>query len=167
SARLICTLYALPHGVVAMSNTIPGLVETSTNLAFVRHTTDGRIEIGTSQRSALQTAKYDISQQVASVFILGSMEYVHTMGYPGWKPNKNSRILKHAEGVYQKMFGKEPVITAIHAGLECALFVDKIPGLDVISVGPTIKGAHSPDERLSIESVEKFWKYLIEILETW
>jgi dipeptidase D len=162
--RLIALLNAMPHGVIRMSHTIEGLVETSSNLASVKRIDHNTFEIGTSQRSSSSTLKLDIAHKVASVFNLAGIRYQHTTGYPGWNPNPNSQILKTAVECYNQLFGKKPVVTAIHAGLECGLFLEKYPGLDMVSFGPTIKGAHSPDERLEIASVEKFWAFLLKIL---
>ncbi|HLO90111.1 MAG TPA: aminoacyl-histidine dipeptidase [Lentimicrobium sp.] len=162
--KLLNSLYACPHGVIAMSQTITNFVETSTNLAAVR--TKGEIiEITTSQRSSVESSKYDIANMVASVFNLAGAESVHGEGYPGWTPNPNSEILEIAKAEYQKLFGNAPKVLAIHAGLECGLIGEKYPKMDMISYGPTIKGAHSPDERLNIETVKKFWDLTLEILK--
>lgn len=162
--KLLNSLYACPHGVIAMSQSIANFVETSTNLAAVRTKTD-TIEITTSQRSSVESAKYDIANMVASVFNLAGGESVHGEGYPGWTPNPNSEILEIAKTEYQKLFKQSPKVLAIHAGLECGLIGEKYPKMDMISYGPTIKGAHSPDERLNIETVQKFWDLTLEILK--
>ncbi|MFP4555978.1 MAG: aminoacyl-histidine dipeptidase [Bacteroidales bacterium] len=162
---LLNALYGCPHGVISMSHQIPGLVETSTNLAAIKFIQDNQILITTSQRSSIDSAKQDIANMVESVFRLANASVVHSGGYPGWKPNRDSEILSITEGSYKKLFGEEPVVRAIHAGLECGLFLEKYPGLDMISFGPTIKGAHSPDERLDIETTDKFWKLLLDVLE--
>lgn len=163
--NLINALYACPHGVQAMSSEIPGLVETSTNLASVKFKPNNTIDVVTSQRSSVETAKYDIAYKVESVFVLAYANVSHSDGYPGWKPNTNSEILKITENVYYNLFGKRPLIKAIHAGLECGLFLNKYPKMDMISFGPTIKGAHSPDERMQIDTVKMFWDLLVNILE--
>lgn len=162
--RLLNSIYSCPHGVIEWSREMEGLVETSTNLASVRFTEENRIVITTSQRSSVNTAKTNIADQVSSVFRLGNASIKHSTGYPGWKPNLNSEILEIARRSYEKLFNASPQIKAIHAGLECGLFLEKYPDLDMISFGPTIKAAHSPDERLEIESVCKFWDLLIDIL---
>ncbi|MCL1932808.1 MAG: aminoacyl-histidine dipeptidase [Candidatus Azobacteroides sp.] len=162
---LIYALYALPHGVVGMSHEIPGLVETSTNLASVKMKDDCRIIVTTSQRSSTDSLKTDIVNKVTSVFRLAGAEVTTTEGYPGWKPNPDSTVLKVSETIYEKLFHQKPKVIAIHAGLECGLFFEKNPGLDMISCGPTILGAHSPDERLEIATVEKWWKFLVELLK--
>jgi len=162
--KLFNALYACPHGVVANSQTIPGLVETSTNLASIRHTGEEAIEIITSQRSSVESAKQDISDRMGSLFKLMDATVRHTGGYPAWKPDPSSEILKISEQLYKKLFNEEPKIKAIHAGLECGLFLQKYPDLDMISFGPTIKGAHTPEERINIGTVEKFWKFLLEML---
>ena len=161
---LIHTLYALPHGVIGMSHEIPGLVETSTNLASVKMKDNCRIVITTSQRSSTDSLKTDIAGKVASVFRLAGAEVTATEGYPGWKPNPDSTVLKLSETIFEKLFNEKPKVIAIHAGLECGLFFEKNPALDMISCGPTILGAHSPDERIEIATVEKWWRFLIELL---
>lgn len=161
--RLVFALMACPHGVIEMSRDIPGLVETSTNLASIKMTPDA-LQITTSQRSSVESAKEYCAQMVESVFVLAGATVMHTDGYPGWTPNVHSEILTVAVPEYEKLFGKKPLVKAIHAGLECGLFVKKKPDLDMISFGPTIRGAHSPEERIEIESVQKFWDYLIALL---
>lgn len=165
SVALLNALYACPHGVKAMSKDMPGLVETSTNLASVKMQPDCKVLITTSQRSSVETSKYDIAHQVESVFLLAGAEVTHGDGYPGWKPNLKSDILKKAEATYTELFGQKAQVKAIHAGLECGLFLEKYPHLDMISIGPQMYGVHSPDERLSISSTQKCWKWLIKILE--
>ncbi len=162
--NLLNALYACPHGVHAWSQTIPGLVETSTNLAAVKFI-DDRIKVTTSQRSSLESAKIDMSNMVESVFLLAGAYTERSTGYPGWNPNPDSPVLKITEQAYLRLFGVKPLVKAIHAGLECGLFLEKYPGMDMISFGPTIKGVHSPDERLNIPSTVKFWKLLVEVLE--
>ena len=164
SNTLLNALYACPHGVKAMSMDMPGLVETSTNLASVKMKEGNAILITTSQRSSVESSKYDIMQQVESVFTLAGAKVTHGDGYPGWKPNLKSDMLKIAQESYKKLFGEEPKIRAIHAGLECGLFLEKYPYLDMISIGPQMYGVHSPDERLSVSSTQKCWKWLTEIL---
>ena len=162
--RLLKGIYACPHGVIAWSQDIDNFVETSTNLASVKFKKD-IIEITTSQRSSVESAKVDIANMVASTLQLAGFKTRHTDGYPGWTPNPNSDILKTTVDSYKKLFGMEPVVRSIHAGLECGLFLEKYPHLDMVSFGPTIKGAHSPDERLDISTTEKFWKHLVDVLE--
>lgn len=161
---LLNVIYACPHGVATMSMDMPGLVETSTNLASVKMKEGNIIEITTSQRSSVESAKYDIAYQIESVLLLGGATVKRGDGYPGWKPNLNSEILKVAEDSYRKLFGEAPKVKAIHAGLECGLFLEKYPYLDMISIGPTIRGAHSPEERLSISSTVNCWEWLLDIL---
>jgi len=165
SDALLNVLYACPHGVIAMSAEMPGLVETSTNLASVKMKEGSKIEITTSQRSSVETSKYDIANQVESVLALAGAVVSHGDGYPGWKPNLQSDILKVAIESYKKLHNEEPKIRAIHAGLECGLFLEKYPNLDMVSIGPQMFGVHSPDERLSIASTQKCWKWLVNILE--
>ncbi len=163
--RLLQTLYATPHGVFAMSQNIPGLVETSTNLASVKMKPGHIIRVETSQRSSTASSKDDIAQMVRTVFEMGGATVSHGDGYPGWKPNPHSEILEIAAASYKRLFGVEAKVKAIHAGLECGLFLDKYPGLDMISFGPTLQGVHSPDERMLIPTVEKFWIHLLDILK--
>lgn len=164
SDNLLNLLYSIPHGVIAMSSDIPNLVETSTNLAIVNFT-ENNIVISTSQRSSVASSKKDIVSQVSSVFRLAGAKVENSEGYPGWKPNLNSKILSISKLVYKNLFGKEPEIKAVHAGLECGIIGEKFPGMDMISMGPTLEAVHSPDEKIYIDTVEKFWKYLIEILK--
>ena len=161
---LINALYALPHGVIGMSHEIQGLVETSSNLASVKMKDDCKIVVTTSQRSSTDSLKIDIVNKVTSVFRLAGAEAKSTEGYPGWKPNPNSPVLKVSEETFENLFGEKPKVIAIHAGLECGLFFEKNSSLDMISCGPTILGAHSPDERLEISSVEKWWDFLVKLL---
>lgn len=163
--RLLNAIYACPNGVIAMSQTLDSLVETSTNLASVKFKDNNEIEIVTSQRSSVNSAKTDIANMVESVFKLAKANVRHSDGYPGWQPNTNSAILKVTEDSYQKLFGKRPIVRAIHAGLECGLFLKKYPDMDMISFGPTIRNAHSPDEMIEIETVEKFWNHLLDVLK--
>ena len=163
--RLIASLYACPHGAYTMSNEIPGLVETSTNLASIKFISGNQIEVVTSQRSSRESSKEDLAQMVASVFNLAGAKVKHSGDYPGWTPNNNSEILSITSAAYKDIFHVDPQVKAVHAGLECGLFLEKYPDWDMISIGPTIRGAHSPDEKLDIESTYKFWKLLVEVLE--
>ena len=162
--KLINTILAIPHGIMAMSPDIPDLVETSTNLATIV-IEDDKIKIGTSQRSSIESAKRNISLTVSSVFELAGADEINIGdGYPGWKPDLQSKILKLSREVYKDLFGKDAEIKAIHAGLECGILGDKYPRLDMVSFGPTIEGAHSPDEKINIKDVEKFYDLLKGIL---
>lgn len=161
--RFLLSIYAVHHGVYAMSQDIPGLVETSSNLASIK-VYDGTIKVVTSQRSSILSSRKDMSQMVSAAFILGGATVTTGEGYPGWKPNPSSEILKIAVESYKKLFGVEPKVKAIHAGLECGLFLQKYPSLDMVSFGPTLRGVHSPDERMLIPTVEKFWNHLLDIL---
>ena len=147
-----------------MSQDIPGLVETSTNLASVKMKPENTIRIETSQRSSILSSRDDIATTVRAVFRLAGAQVNWGEGYPGWKPNPDSEILKVAEESYKRLFGVDAKVKAIHAGLECGLFLDKYPALDMISFGPTLTGVHSPDERMHIPSVDKFWKHLLDVL---
>ena len=163
--RLFNALYACPHGVISMSQEIPGLVETSTNLASIRQQGEETLEIVSSQRSSVESAKQDIANRMGSLFTLMGASIKHSGGYPGWKPDTSSEVLKISENIYRQLFNEEPDVKAIHAGLECGLFLQKYPDLDMISFGPTIKGAHTPDERLRIDTVDRFWLFLLEMLK--
>lgn len=161
--KIINSILAMPHGVAAMNPNIPGLVETSTNLATL-NTASYELTIGTSQRSSIESAKRNIAQSVNAVFQLAGAKVTNSDGYPGWQPNMDSKILKLSKSVFKRLFGKEPEIKAVHAGLECGILGDKYPGLDMISFGPTIEGAHSPDEKVNINDVDKFYRLLKAIL---
>ena len=163
--NLLNALYACPHGVLAMSREVPNFVETSTNLASVKMN-GNQIVITTSQRSSVESARSAAAQKVAATFRLANAEIEHSDGYPGWTPNPSSPILKVSVETYKKLFGKEPVVRAIHAGLECGLIGEKYPGMDMISFGPTLRGVHSPDERIEIKTVDMFWKHTLEILKS-
>ena len=162
-ARLLKTIYAVHHGVYAWSQDMPGLVETSSNLASIKMV-DGKIKVVTSQRSSILSSRKDMSEVVRSAFLLGGAEVTTGDGYPGWKPNPASPILKVAIESYKRLFGVEPKVKAIHAGLECGLFLEKYPHLDMFSTGPTLRGVHSPDERMHIPAVDKFWQHLLDVL---
>ncbi len=163
--KLLLALISVPSGVLAMSAAMPGLVETSTNLASVKFR-DDEIVITTSQRSSVESAKEYAKLQVESAFVAVGCEVVHSDGYPGWAPNPHSTLLECTKSAYKKLFGAEPKVRAIHAGLECGLFLEKYPHLEMVSFGPTLRGVHSPDERLEIATVDKFWKLLVEVVAT-
>ena len=163
--NLLSALYALPHGVMGMSYDMPGTVETSTNLASVKMKEDHKIVVTTSQRSSTNSLKIDTANKVSAVFQLANADVKGTDGYPGWKPNPESPVLKVSREVFEKIFCTEPHIISIHAGLECGLFLEKNPALDMISCGPTVMGAHSPEERLEISTVENWWNFLVELLK--
>ncbi|MFW5687609.1 MAG: aminoacyl-histidine dipeptidase [Bacteroidota bacterium] len=163
-SRLLGALYGCPHGVIGMSPDIPGLVETSTNLASVKMTSNNII-VATSQRSSVATLKRDVADMVSSVFQLAGAKVRHGEGYPGWTPNMKSEMLFLMKTRYRELFGEDPHVLAIHAGLECGLIGEKYPGMDMISFGPTMKGVHSPDEKLNIPSVKKSWDLIVEVLK--
>lgn len=162
--RMLLSLRVVHNGVFAMSQDLDWLVETSSNLASIRKQ-DGKIIVTTSQRSSLQEARENISATVRAAFILGGARVETNEGYPGWKMNPNSLMLKITKESYERLFHQEPQILAIHAGLECGLFSKKYPGLDMVSFGPTLRGVHSPDERLLIPTVQKVWDHLLDILK--
>ena len=161
---MLLSLHALHNGVYAMSQDMEGLVETSTNLASIRKE-EGKIVVTTSQRSSVAGARENISSVVRACLELGGATCTTNEGYPGWKMNPKSEILRIAAESYRNLYNKEPKILAIHAGLECGLFSEKYPQLDMISVGPTLRGVHSPEERLHIPSVKIVWDHLLDILK--
>ena len=164
ACKLLQALIACPHGVIGMSRSMPGIVETSTNMASVKMIEPGVIKVETSQRSSVESEKNAISDMVATVFRLAGAEVKQGDGYPGWKPNIESPIMKICAQTFRDLYNEEPEITAIHAGLETGLFLTKYPYLDMVSIGPTMEGVHSPDERLNIPSVGRFYNYLKEVL---
>jgi len=161
--KVLAAISAFPHGVTKMSADIPGLVETSTNVAVVRMMPKA-VEIITSQRSSVASELDEICHTVRSVSELAGAKASTTDGYPGWKPNLDSPILKAAVRTYTQLHGKEPAVKAIHAGLECGIIGEKYPGMDMVSMGPTLEGVHSPDEKIQIDTVEKYWDFLLAIL---
>lgn len=162
--RILQTLSAMPHGVTKMSADIPGLVETSTNVAIIE-TKGKKVNLITSQRSSVASEIEEICATVRNIFDMAGAEYETADGYPGWKPDMKSEILKVAKATYQSLYGKEVLVKAIHAGLECGIIGEKYPGMDMVSFGPTLEGVHSPDEKIHIDTVEKFWNFLIAILK--
>lgn len=163
-SALVNALVGVPNGVLAMSFAVQGLVETSTNLASVKFEGEDSIVVTTSQRSSVESAKTYAMQTVESVFALAGADVAHSDGYPGWAPNPDSSLLATTVESYKRLFGVEPKVRAIHAGLECGLFLEKYPELEMVSFGPTLRGVHSPDERLEIATVRKFWDLLADVL---
>lgn len=161
--KIINAIIGMPHGVISMSQEIPGLVETSTNLATVV-AEEKEILIGTSQRSSIESSKRNIARMVKAVFDLCGADVKVGDGYPGWQPNMHSQVLKLSTQVFKGLFARDPLVKAVHAGLECGILGNKYPGLDMISFGPTIEGAHSPDEKVNIADVDKFYRLLKAIL---
>ncbi|MEI6667716.1 MAG: aminoacyl-histidine dipeptidase [Acidobacteriota bacterium] len=161
--KLTQVMAGLPHGVIKMSADIPELVETSTNVAVIT-TTKKDVTLATSQRSSVASEIVEIADSVRAVFEMGGATVSGSDGYPGWKPNLNSTILKTAIATYTGLYGKEPHVKAIHAGLECGIIGEKYPGMDMVSFGPTLEGVHSPDEKIYIDTVEKYWNFLMAIL---
>ena len=162
--KLIRAIYAAHNGVYAMSAAIADLVETSNNVARVA-VRNGEIKIGCLTRSSVNSAKMDLANALKSAFQLAGCEVSMDGEYPGWNPNPDSAILSMLESKYETLFGAKPEVVACHAGLECGILGQNYPQMDMISFGPTIKGAHSPDERVSISSVQKFWNFVQEILK--
>lgn len=162
--QVVDLLASLHHGVLAMSPDVPGLVQNSTNLAIVA-IKDGVVEISSSQRSAIESSKQAAGRMVATMCRLAGFEVEHGGGYPGWKPEPNSDIVKKLKAVYEEVFGEPTKLVAMHAGLECGIIGEKHPGMQMISFGPQIESPHSPNERVQISSVPPFWTYLTAVLE--
>lgn len=162
--KLIKAIYACPNGVMRMSDDMPGLVETSTNLAIVE-SKNGKVEVKALLRSSVNSAKADLGEIMRCVFELAGATFQSGGGYDGWKPNMKSPILNTMKQAYKDLYGKEPKISAIHAGLECAIIGGPYPHLDLISFGPTISYPHSPDEKVEIASVQKFWDFLVHVMK--
>jgi len=163
-SRVLDLLHGLPHGVDKMSYDIPHLVETSTNLATVAFN-EHNVIMHLSTRSSIKTALQDLRDRINAVAKLSGAKVTEETPYPGWKPNLDSKILKLSKKIFKDMYGNEPKVEAIHAGLECGILGEKFPGMDMISIGPTIKYPHSPEERVHVSTVDKFYKYVLKILE--
>jgi aminoacyl-histidine dipeptidase len=163
AANIIMTLLGVPHGVEKMSMDIPGLVETSTNLAAA-HIEGDVLKVVTSQRSSVVSELHAMAERVEAAFFLGSFDVEHHGEYPGWKPNLESRILKVSVESYKRLFKTDPEVKAIHAGLECGLFLEKFPDLDMISFGPTLRNVHAPGEKLELASLDKFVAHLTDVV---
>jgi dipeptidase D len=164
--NLTHAIVACPNGVIRMSDSMAGLVETSTNLAIVKSDNNTKkISISCLMRSSVDTSRAELGSRLESVFTLAEAEVKLSGGYPGWKPNLESPILKTMLKIYENQFGRIPQIKAIHAGLECGILGGTYPDWDMISLGPTIRFPHSPDEKVNIESVGKFWAFLVETLK--
>ena len=184
--RLIMALCECPHGMIAMSHDMPGLVETSTNLASIKMKSYSEtvlqqsgltgkadptakrshfIEVNTSQRSSIEASKHHLKWAVEQALSMACDEVTHGDGYPGWAPNPNSPLLEVVKKAYIDLYKTEPKVLAIHAGLECGLFLEKYPYLDMVSIGPQMYGVHSPQERLSIPSTERCYAWLCQTLK--
>ena len=161
---LIDSVYACPNGAIRLSDSMPGLVETSTNLATVK-SENGVISVKCLLRSSVDSAKEDLCEQVESVFTLAGAMVRFDGGYPGWKPDPDSQILQQMKQIYENKFGRVPEVKAIHAGLECGILGANYPHWDMISFGPTMRFPHSPDEKVNIPTVQKFWDFLVETLK--
>ena len=165
SPKVSLLLFALPHGVASMSTDMPGLVETSNNLANIK-IRNSKLEVVTSQRSSVMTRLHALTLRVEIIARLAGAEAVSGNGYPAWQPNMQSPLLARCQVVYEKLFKKKPHVEAIHAGLECGIIGDKKAGMDMISFGPTLKNPHSPDEKIHVESIGKVWDFMVELLST-
>lgn len=164
SDRLVAALFATPNGVQWMSNAVPGLIETSCNLASIKMTAEGEILVTVHQRSSVDSRRDEIADRVKALWQMAGATVEFDDAYVGWAPNPDSRVLKVAVESFKSLFGTEPRVEALHAGLETGLFLEKMPGLDMISFGPTLKDIHSPNEKANIRSVEQFWLLLTDIL---
>ncbi len=162
--KLLNLLHGLPHGVDKMSYDIPGLVETSTNLAAVAFN-ESNVSIDLSTRSSIKSALQDFRDRIRAVAELSGAKVSEEAPYPGWKPNLDSKILDLSKKIFKDMYNEEPVVEAIHAGLECGIIGEKFPGMDMVSIGPTVKYPHSPEEQVHVSTVDKFYKYVLKILE--
>ena len=167
SRKIILALQGVDNGIMSMcqDEAIEWLVETSSNLASVKTQEDGSVLVTTSQRSNVMSALDNMCATVRAVFQLAGAEVDTGEGYPAWKMNPSSRLTKIVVDTYKELFGKEPKVLGIHAGLECGLFAERYPNLDMVSMGPTLRGVHSPDERLLIPTVDMVWRHLLEILK--
>ena len=163
--NLVTALCASPHGVLAMSQEIENFVETSTNLASVKMTEPGVIRIGSSQRSCVTAARRAAAAKMEACFVLAGAIVRHEGEYPGWAPAAESPVRDACVASYRKLFGTEPKVKAIHAGLECGLFTEKFPGIDMVSFGPTLRGVHAPGERLDLASLDKFVALLVDVIQ--
>lgn len=162
--KLVATVFACPNGVQGMSLAIPGLVETSCNVASVKMVSNDRIEVTVHQRSSVDSRRDEIADRVKALFSAVGAEVTFDDAYVGWAPNPDSKVLKVAEQSFEDLFHYKPRVEALHAGLECGLFLEKMPNLDMVSFGPTLKDIHSPNEKANIASVGEFWKLLTDIL---
>ena len=162
--KLLRTLYAAHNGVFRMSPDIEGLVETSNNIAKV-HLANGKMEILCLTRSSVESSKMDLANSLRAAFELGGLDVQFSGAYPGWTPNPKSEVVKLLDELYQKLNNEEPLIEACHAGLECGIIGKNYPEMEMVSFGPTIRGAHSPDEKASISSSQKYWEFVLEILK--
>lgn len=162
--KILASIAAMPHGVLKMSADIKGLVQTSSNLGVIRSTRND-VTISTTQRSSVTSENADAAYSAAACLQLGGAKVESGIGYPGWKPNLQSPVLELAQATFKDLYKRDAAVKAIHAGLECGIIGEKIPGIDMVSFGPTIENAHSPDESVEIASVDHFYRYLLRILD--
>lgn len=162
--QLIATIFATPNGVQGMSNAVPGLIETSCNLASIKMQNDNTIIITVHQRSSVDSRRDEIADRIKALYQMIGCNVIFEDAYVGWAPNPESKVLKVAVSSFEELFGEKPRVEALHAGLECGLFLEKMPNLDMISFGPTLKDIHSPSEKANIPSVAKYWDLLVDIL---
>ncbi len=162
--NLVAAVFSCPNGVQGMSLAIPGLVETSCNLASIKMVSGDRIEITVHQRSSVDSRRDEIADRVKALFSMIGADVMFDDAYVGWAPNPESKVLKVAEQSFEDLFHHKPKVEALHAGLECGLFLEKMPNLDMVSFGPTLKDIHSPSEKANIASVGEFWQLLTDIL---
>lgn len=163
--NILSAIDCCPHGALAWSAEMDDLVETSTNLASIKFEDGSKIRIVTTQRSSIERSKLEAALAVSTCLLTAGFEVTHSEGYPGWKPNLSSEILRITCESYKNLFAKEPLIRAIHAGLECGLIYEKVKGIDMISIGPTIRGAHTPEEKIEIITAQMFWDLLLDVIK--
>jgi dipeptidase D len=161
---VVALMLSGPHGVEAMSPDIPGLVQTSTNLGVI-DTKDGKVEVNFLTRSSIDASKFALAERIAAACTMAGFGSQLVGGYPGWKPEPDASLVKVVNDVNQELFGKPLEIMAIHAGLECGIIGEKYPGMDMISFGPTLEGVHSPDEKIFVDTVPRYWDFLLGILK--
>jgi dipeptidase D len=158
-------LYTAPHGVISMSPDIEDLVQTSTNLGVVE-TRDGKLTVNLLSRSSIDGSKMAVAERIAALADLAGMNCTHTGGYSGWKPEPDTFLVKTTTCLYERMYGKPMAVKALHAGLECGIIGEKYPGMEMVSIGPDMWDVHTPEEKVSITSVARFWEFLKAVIET-
>ena len=162
--NIVSAIVKVPNGVVSMSPTIQDFVETSTNLASVKQI-GNTVTVTTSQRSSVESDKMSLASEMEKIFERYGAKVEHSDGYPGWTPNPRSELLEIFKESYRGLFGRDIAVKAIHAGLECGLILEKYPKLDMVSVGPTLRRVHSPDEKIEISTVDMFWRLMLDVLK--
>jgi dipeptidase D len=162
---LVRFLLTAPHGVISMSPDIAELVQTSTNLGVVE-TREGKVEVTFLSRSSIDSSKMAIADRIATLASFAGMEWVHSGDYPGWHPDPDTFLVKTMTSLYERMYGRPMAVKALHAGLECGIIGERYPGMEMVSIGPDMWDVHTPEERVSIPSVARFWEFLKAVVET-